>query len=152
MYWDCWVGAISDNSPDLLPNPITYRWLSGKLQYLQCVSKRDTAVLYKANDVIPKLALTGQHSCYLRFVISVVSDIYICIYWKHIMWNINRFCVKTMTSDVFITTIYHYFTQRYPFAYLKGRHSVTGEEDVEFSYKKGNRKNVGASQTPSIYL
>ena len=54
-----------------LPGPQTiYRWLSARLQYLQCVSNGDTAVLRWAIDI----KKTTFHSCYRVYRIVYAAD------------------------------------------------------------------------------
>ena len=41
----------------------SYRWLSARLQYLQCVSNGDSAVLYQAIDMIPPMSPSNPEGC-----------------------------------------------------------------------------------------
>ena len=50
-----------------------YRWLSARLQYLQCVSNGDTAVLHYAIDMI--LHVSPSRVIYDVFIISTLDII-----------------------------------------------------------------------------
>ena len=75
----------------------TYRWLSAGLQYLQCVSKRDTAVLYKAFAT----ALLARQS--YGVIIDPFRGLTSRCHWGH--WDIR-------TCHVILRLVLHHYMTR----------------------------------------
>ena len=63
--WSSFFKILSSGKTYTVLGP--YRWLSARLQYLQCVSSGDIAVLYEAIDIIIQVAIIFQIrlECYL---------------------------------------------------------------------------------------
>ena len=87
-----------------------YRWLSARLQYLQCVSNGDSAVLHWAIDMFDFLQNTHRYhhssSCPMR-VIWHISYIY--IYDIYIMLHLSSFCSCLMSYTIHVGSKYLIF-------------------------------------------